>query len=293
MKKSGFFLNLIGFFKSVHFILFFSVLIIFEVFPVIESVAQGNLLLMPRRVILEGSKRSQDMTLANTGADTAKYVVSIVQMRMKDDGSFEQITKPDSGQRFADKYLRFFPRTVTLAPNESQTVKMQMTKTEKLAPGEYRSHVYFRAMPKAIPLGEEETKKDTTSVSVQLVPIFGITVPVIIRVGETSVKVTLSDLKMEMVNDTVPRLKLKFDRVGNISVYGDIAVDYVSPQGKISRVANVKGIAVYTPNAYRRFQCNLDRNPGVDYHKGKLLINFVSTNDIKASKLANAELILH
>ena len=68
--------------------------------------------------------------------------------------------QPDSGQQFADKYLRFFPRRVTLAPNESQMVKLQMVKTNELQPGEYRSHLYFRAVPKEQPLGESDPKKD-------------------------------------------------------------------------------------------------------------------------------------
>ena len=272
--------------------LFLLGLVILSVFP-IESLAQGNLLIMPRRVVFEGAKKSADLILANTGADTAKYVVSIVQMRMKNDGSFEQITNPDSGQYFADKYIRFFPRTVSLAPNESQTVKMQLNKADKLAPGEYRSHIYFRSVPKQTALGEEASSKDTTQLSVKLVPIFGITIPVIVRVGETSVKITLSGLAVEMVNDSVTKIKMRFDRSGNISVYGDLMVDYISSQGKVSHVANVKGIAVYTPNIYRLFQCNLDKAPGVDYHKGKLLVTFTSQSELKPSKLAEAELPLH
>ena len=50
-----------------------------------------------------------------------------------------------------------------------------------MSPGEYRSHLYFRAIPAEKPLGEKEVLKDTTSISIKLVPVFGITVPVIIR----------------------------------------------------------------------------------------------------------------
>src|SRR5476651_1473462 len=73
--------------------------------------AQGNLIIMPRRVVFEGAKRTQELNLANTGKDTAKYVISVVEYRMKHDGNFELITQPDSGQNFADKNFRFFPRT--------------------------------------------------------------------------------------------------------------------------------------------------------------------------------------
>jgi P pilus assembly chaperone PapD len=90
------------------------------------SMAQGDLLITPRRVVFEGSKRSMDLNLANTGKDTATYAISLMQIRMKEDGGFETITDPDPGQRFADRFIRFFPRSVTLGPNEAQAVKIKL-----------------------------------------------------------------------------------------------------------------------------------------------------------------------
>jgi P pilus assembly chaperone PapD len=293
MYKSVFLRKMSGFLQSFGSSFIIAALTVLSVLTSFDVNAQGNLLIIPRRVVFEGNKKAQQLTVANTGKDTAKYVVSIVQMRMKDDGSFEKITTPDSGQYFADKYIRFFPRTVTLAPNESQIVKMQVNKADKLSPGEYRSHIYFRAVPKEKPLGEEEATKDTAAISVKLVPIFGITIPVIIRVGETSVKVNLSDLSLQMVNDTLPRLSMKFTRSGNISVYGDIQVDYISPQGKITKVSSVKGLAIYTPNKIRNFQCDLDKAKNVDYHKGKLHIVYSAPEDAKGAKIAEGEVLLH
>ncbi|MBK7213754.1 MAG: molecular chaperone [Bacteroidales bacterium] len=254
--------------------------------------AQGNLLITPRRIVFEGNMKTAELNLANTGKDTARYNVSIVQYRMKEDGSFEEITEPDPGQNFADKYIRFFPRSVTLAPNEAQVVKMQLTKTNMLTPGEYRSHVYFRAVPKERALGEEEPASDSTGISVRLVPIFGITIPVIIRVGESDTKVNLSDIAVDMANDTLPRLKFTFNRTGNMSVYGDIAVLHTSPSGKTTEVGIVKGIAVYTPNSLRRFQMDLKKPDGLDFHQGKLSITFTTQSDTKPQRLTEAELIL-
>ena len=255
--------------------------------------AQGNLLITPRRVVFDGTKRVQELNLANTGQDTAKYNVSIIQYRMKEDGSFEEITQPDPGQNFADKNIRFFPRTVTLAPNEAQVVKMQVTKMDQLAPGEYRSHVYFRAVPKQVALGEEDTKRDSTAVSVKLVPIFGITIPVIIRVGESTTKVSLSDLKMEIINDTTTRLELTFNRTGNMSVYGDLKVMQVAPDGSETQVGMVNGIAVYTPNLVRRFRMDLDKKAVANYHAGSLKVTYSSQSDTNPEKFAEAELKLH
>ena len=254
--------------------------------------AQGNLLITPRRVVFEGTKRVQEINLANMGQDTAKYNVSILQYRMKENGSFEEITVPDPGQNFADKNIRYFPRTVTLAPNEAQVVKMQVTKVESLAPGEYRSHVYFRAVPKQVALGEKEVVKDSTAVSVKLTPIFGISIPVIIRVGKSTTQVNLADLKLDIVNDSTKRLKMIFNRSGNMSVYGDLKVMHVSPAGIETQVGSVNGIAIYTPNLMRTFQMDLNKKAVVDYTSGSLKVTYSAQSDVKPEKYAEAELKL-
>jgi len=293
MKKLGFILiNFVYLGASVS-LAFIAGLFIVMVIPS-KVQAQGNLLITPRRVVFEGTKRSQDLNLANTGKDTAKYNVSIIQYRMKEDGSFQEITKPDEGQIFADKFIRFFPRSVTLAPNESQVVKMQLIRTDQLQPGEYRSHIYFRAVPKQTALGTEDKLKDSTAIGVKLIPIFGITIPVVIRSGESTMQVSLSDLKFQLINDTIPRLQFSFIRNGNMSVYGDILVEHISQSGIAKQVGVVKGIAVYTPNKIRKAQLDLENNTKQDYHSGTLRITYSAQSDTKTKpeKYAEAELKL-
>ncbi|MEA5004873.1 MAG: hypothetical protein VB022_00515 [Rikenellaceae bacterium] len=272
--------------------LFLLALSLFSLLNFPEANAQGNLLITPRRIVFDGSRRVMELNLANTGQDTSKYNVSIVQYRMTDDGAFEEITEPAPGQNFADKYIRFFPRTVILAPNESQVVKMQVTNTSNLAPGEYRSHVYFRAVPKETALGEEDPNRDTTALSIKLVPIFGITIPVIIRIGQSDTKVSISDLKLETVNDTTNRLSMVFNRTGNMSVYGDLRITHISPSGKESIVGIVNGIAVYTPNTIRRFNLDLDNSPKADFKTGKIRVTYSSQSDTHPEKYSETELTI-
>lgn len=257
------------------------------------SFAQGDLLITPKRVVFDGSKRVMELNLANIGKDTARYSISLVQYRMTEDGNFEEITTPDPGQNFADKYVRFFPRTVTLGPNEVQVVKMQLTNTSNLTPGEYRSHIYFRATPKETALGEEEKTNDTTSLHIKLVPIFGITIPVIIRIGESNTKVNISDLTLENINDTTSRLKMTFNRSGNMSVYGDLKVVHIAPDGKETVIGTANGISVYTPNQIRRFNMDIINNKKVDLNSGKLKVTYSAQSDAKPEKFAEAILELH
>jgi hypothetical protein len=274
--------------STYFFFAFFGIFLLFS----LESKAQGDLLLFPKRIVFEGSKKSQTLNLANSGKDTVRYLISVVQSRMNEDGSFTTISQPDSGQYFADKYFRFFPRNVVLGPGEAQSVKLQLINTNGLEAGEYRSHIYFRAEPDKKPLGEVEPLKDSASISVNLVAVFGITIPVIIRTGESTTQVKLSDVSLELKKDSVPSLKMTFNRTGNMSVYGDVSVDHISLQGKVTRIGIAKGMALYTPNLVRHFNLLLDKNPGIDYHKGRLHITYTTQLDAKSGKIAETELVL-
>lgn len=257
------------------------------------SSAQGDLLVTPRRIVFEGSKQREEITLANTGQDTAYYSISFLQYHMTDDGSFEEITEPKPGQQFAEPFLRFFPRSIQLAPGESQVVRMQLRRLPNMADGEYRSHLYFRAVPDEKPLGEEDILADSTAIGIRLTPIFGISIPVIVRVGNVSSKVVISDLALQKEENQPPALKIVLNREGNQSVYGDLSVDYTGTDGKQINVGLVKGIAVYTPNVFRRFTMPLNIPEGVELNKGKLLVRFNSSSEAKPEIFDEQELGLN
>lgn len=253
--------------------------------------AQGDLLITPRRVVFEGNKQSQELTLANTGKDTARYNVSFLQYRMTEDGAFEEISQPDSGQYFADPYLRFFPRSVTLAPNEAQTVRMQFRRRPDMKSAEYRSHVYFRAVPDEKPLGDLPAQ-DSASIGIRLIPIFGISIPVIVRVGELKAKVDIINTSLVAKSDSVTELSLTFSRKGDKSVYGDLTVNYQADGSKPVEVGLVRGIAVYTPNMLRKFTLQLQNLSGVDYTRGKLIIRYAASSDLEPELFAEKEVLL-
>jgi len=257
-----------------------------------QTYAQGNLLVTPRRVVFDGQKSTQELNLANTGKDTARYLISMIEIRMKEDGTFEKITQPDSGQQFASTYLRYFPRSVTLAPGEAQAVKVQLTRVGKLAPGEYRSHLYFRAVPVEKPLGQEEGTKDSSNLSVHLTPVFGLSIPALIRIGTPDTEVKIEDISLNLQDEGIPSLQMAFKRTGNMSAYGDLTVDFISDKGKSTRVGNIKGIAVYTPTKSRQFRVNLDKLKDASYHEGKLHIVYSAPAEAKSSKIAETEFVL-
>lgn len=257
--------------------------------------AQGDLMIYPNRIVFDNTRKSQELSLSNNGTDTARYVVSVVQIRMNEDGKFEIITSPDSAQQFADQHFRFFPRSVVLAPKEAQTIKIQLVHTNTLTTGEYRSHIYFRSEEKARPLGAQENTPEKPSISVSIVPVFGISIPVIIRVGESSTQVAITEKSFHPAKNTntpaKPLLELKITRTGNMSVYGDIRIEHISPSGKKATVGLLQGVAIYAPSPARRFKIPLDTTKGTDYKSGKLQITY-SGQSPKTTTFAEAEFML-
>lgn len=87
------------FIKTIHLVF----LLFIKISP-LSIYSQGDLLIHPNRIVFEDiNKRRniQHLNLANTGQDSAIYNVSFINYRMLENGEFEYITDPDSGQFFA------------------------------------------------------------------------------------------------------------------------------------------------------------------------------------------------
>ncbi len=245
-----------------------------------ETHKQANLIvkpsmgiqILPRRLIFEGTKKSIDLKLINDNKDSVRYTMGLINYQMSEDGSFREINTPGPNDKFADKYLNLSAQPILIGPEDEKTVNISLTGTGGLTNGEYRSHLYFRSVSK-----DEKA--------------FGYSIPVIIRIGELSAKVILSDIKLEFANDIVSKFEFTFNRSGDKSVYGDLQVNYISTQGKSTSVGNVKGIALYAPNLIRRFNSmQLKNKDGINYHSGKLQLIYSSQENNE--KYAEAELTL-
>ena len=253
----------------------------------------GDLLITPTRIVFEGRQRTAEITLVNTGHSTATYRIAFVNLRMNEKGGTVEIGATEAGpdERFAEDLIRYSPRQVILEPQVGQTVRMQLRLPADLAPGEYRSHLLFRAVPTP-----EATAKDADPAAdfrVQLTAIYGISIPIIVRHGETSATTTLSELALvpPTGSETTPSLRFGIHRAGNRSVYGNLTATFVPAVGKPSVVGIVNGVAVYTPNVLRLAGIALRAPPGVTFTKGRLHLAY--TRQEKGNEtIAEADLLV-
>ena len=249
-------------------------------------VAQGNLLINPVRVILDKMNQSENVTLSNTGNDSATYIISFVHYKMNPNGSFKQLAIEDSTMQFADNYVRYYPRRVTLAPHEVQNVKLIMRPPTTGSPSEMRTHLYFRADKKSQPAGLE---KKSEGLSFNLTAIFGISIPVFVRSGVPQLKLELANERLVHVNDSVAELRVSINRTGNISSYGNLKVSCLE-DGNPVEIASINGIGIYTELESRDCMLSIKTTKERPLTEGKLLITFSEDNKGELKILAEKTL---
>ncbi len=232
----------------------------------------GDLLVAPQRLILESGHRSEELLLLNTGPRTATYRATFIQMVMAEDGALKELPEKRADGKYADEILRYSPRQVTLEPGISQTIRISVRKPEGLPPGEYRSHLLFRAVPETEPVAKGEEQAKAPGITVQLTPIYGVAIPIIVRHGTTAGTVNWESAKV--LPGPSPVLEAYLARTGNRSVYGNLKVLF-TPDGGSSpvQVAAMSMAAVYDGLPRRRFDLALNL-PGGQEAKGSLRLVF-------------------
>lgn len=246
-------------------------LVIFFIASGNSIVAQGNLVIYPKRLVFDDNKKIEKLVLSNTGKDSAVYSISFVEYKMNENGDFKEITVEEPGLKFSSPYVRMYPRLVKLGPNESQILKVQTYNTGGLEEGEYRSHLYFRAEKEKSALGQP-TKAKESIVSVKIEAIFGVSIACILRKGADSTVVSISDMVYEKSNENDYYLQFKVNRAGNMSFYGDCKVTYTSVDNKSYEVGIVKGIGVYTPGVLRNMKIKLNKPANVNFTGGSFKV---------------------
>ena len=252
----------------------------------------GDLLVAPTRVVFEGRTRAAELTLLNIGKQTATYRITFSHLKMLESGELKEVETPEPGDHFADDLIRYSPRQVTLDPNVAQTIRLQVRKPENLPDGEYRTHLLFRAVPPEAsqPATSVEKQEKPTGYSIRLTPIYGVSIPLIVRSGVTAVKTTLTDLAVRPSEapGQPAALEVKIRREGNQSVYGNLRVVFAPATGKEQVVGVLNGVAVYTPNPDRMVRIALQPPPGLALEKGRLKVSFLRAEQ-NGDVLASAE----
>jgi P pilus assembly chaperone PapD len=212
----------------------------FVALPSAANAGIGDLLVAPTRLVLDG-RRGAEIILNNIGDLPATYRVSVEFRRMNENGDLVDVPTPTAADKAAEDMIIYAPRKVTLAPREPQAIRIAARPPQGLPDGEYRVHMLFRAIPPATPVGQP-TGETPKGVQFKLTPIYGVTIPVIVRLGNLQAVAGIANVQLEK-SAGGPAVGFDITRTGTRSTYGEVRV--LKP-GMKDPIAFEKGVAVYT-----------------------------------------------
>lgn len=243
----------------------------------------GDLLVAPTRIVLNGS-RGAEIVLSNIGDDVATYRVSLELRRMKEDGTLEEVPVASDREKVAQDMILYAPRRVTIAPNQPQTIRIAARAPQGLADGEYRVHILFRAIPKPRPV---QPKADIKGIGFELIPVYGVTIPIVVRLGNLQAKVGIANVNLTTSGGR-PAVALDLVRGGDRSVYGDVRV---TRAGMKDPIAVQRGVAVYTEVGQRHLVIPID--PAVAGNAaGPVTVEFLETSESGSVSMASTSAVL-
>lgn len=221
-----------------HIVLSISVLT--TVLGTAPAIAQGDLLVAPTRVIINGGGNAE-IVLSNIGNQAATYRIGAELRRMEPDGDFADVTEAEANttEKAALEMLRYAPKRITLLPGQPQAIRLSARPTPELPDGEYRVHMSFRAVPPALSPEAAQEQVAAGQLAIRLTPVYGITIPVFIRKGRLEAGATIANPRLGG-NAAAKWLELDMRRTGQRSVYGEI----LGKRGG-EQVFQIKGIAIY------------------------------------------------
>jgi hypothetical protein len=175
---------------------------------------------------------------------------------------------------------------VVLAPHEPQSIRIAARPPQGLPDGEYRVHLLFRAVPPATPVAKTEPGT-ASGLSFKLTPVYGVTIPVIVRLGNLEAKAGISNVHVDQ-RDGKPAIALELARSGSRSTFGEVRV--LKP-GTKDPIALQRGVAVYTELDHRNVEIPV-ADSFKDQLNGPVTVQYVETYSDGTKTLAEAQAVL-
>jgi hypothetical protein len=130
-------------------------------------------------------------------------------------------------------------------------------------------------------------QKKGEGVAFQLTPIYGVTIPVIVRFGNLEAKAALSNVR-KVSDEGKPAIAMDLSRSGDRSTYGEVRV---MKAGIADPIAVLRGVAVYTEIGQRSVVIPIDPAQAANA-TGPVTVQYVEPTDTGPVTIAETSAVL-
>ena len=245
----------------------------------------------PLRILFDGRTRSATVFLSNRTPETATYRIALVNRRMEENGAIVVAEEARPGEYFADDLIRFSPRRVTIAPFGSQTIRLLMRRPHGDFPEnvEFRTHLSIRSIPPTPRLQDLENLEKQTAegkLTVKAVATIETVIPILLRLGDPQATVQIANPSLDLEGNGYPMLQVDLLRGGERSVYGEMEVIHIAPDGQRTQIHYARGLAVYYPTPKRTLTITLKKADKQMLQSGQLLVRYTETEEMRGDQQA-------
>ncbi|PYO12354.1 MAG: hypothetical protein DMD31_16970, partial [Gemmatimonadetes bacterium] len=195
-------------------------------------------------VYIDHARRNGTVTLYNPNPEPAEITISTAFGYPVTDSlghfALRTVEHPDSMLPSAAEWVQAFPRRLTIASLERQTVRLLVTPPAGLPDGEYWARLIISARGGRLPIGGVG---DTAAVRVQLNLVVNTNIGVAYRKGPVATGVALSNLRVRIRRDSV-EVWSRLERRLTAAYVGTVRATLVDSTGKVRSTLSAP-IAVY------------------------------------------------
>lgn len=216
----------------------------------------------------QSPKRAESVRVTNNSNTSKSYRIKLINLKQNADGSYSDIEKPLPDNPFAEPYISFSPHETTLAPGQTQTVRLVRKPMAAAADGEYVSHLLIRELPEKTAVVPQSGGGE---LKINIKALYGVTIPVIIDKGDlySSADITSVFADNKFVSVTVKRN-------GNRSFWGNLIV-----KNGTKEIGRVNGFKIFMTTPERRIKIPLSEKI---VSGGQVVLEDARTNETVSSK---------
>ncbi|NCT40302.1 MAG: hypothetical protein GW778_01395 [Alphaproteobacteria bacterium] len=225
-----------------------------------------DLFFAPKRIYLSDKEPVTELRVTNTGNLARAYTVMVEDLIMTEEGVTARV---DGFDYSAKRMVRFVPRQFTLEPGGRQIVRIMARISPDKPDGDYHSHMEFlENVSRRDELNPKDDSADGQIAKASAKISYSLAIPITVSKGEVSTRVDIGELALKFDEKGKPFIAAELLRSGNGQGNVLLDVDYIAPDGQVTKAGPRRTIYVYRELDRVKRKIAIQLIEGVQMQKG-------------------------